>query len=76
MQTMFRENINNFEVIVKGLAGAYGGGAVILILLNHPRLKKKFAVETQKCERWILWGNMFLIIPFVILALVCYYYVK
>ncbi len=76
LQSLFREGIENFKVLAKGMAGAYGGGAFILILINHPRFKRKFAVETEQCERWVLWGNMFLIIPFVMLAFLCYYNLK
>lgn len=68
--------IPNFSIYAKAFAGAFGAGNLILIGINHPRFNKEFRVETENCERWIVWGHMLMLVPFIILLILCYYKVR
>ncbi|MCL1903701.1 MAG: hypothetical protein FWF94_04720 [Oscillospiraceae bacterium] len=47
-------------------------GYLLLLVINYPGYPKKVPFENQKCERVIMWCNLFTIVPFIIGILVLY----
>lgn len=65
-----------YPALAMAFAGAFGGGCFLLILLNYPDLKREYATLLNKpCERFIIWINMLVIVPFMMISFLCYYYV-
>ncbi len=62
VREFIEKNIEDYEVYHKILATISVACIVIMLVINYPLLKKKPEIECEKCERWIIWIDMLMMV--------------
>lgn len=59
IRELFLNRIENYETYHKIFASVSVACIVLMLIINYPLLRKESEIDCTKCERWIIWINMF-----------------